>query len=474
MKMLLINPPMQENNKTTFPSFGIAYITHELRKHGYSVEILDIDAYRYSKPEVTQLIEKSGADIIGIGGLVTVYPYLHWLIPEIRKLKPEVKIILGGPIAASLNEKCFEKFAIDYEVIGEGEITIIELLRALETGAALDDIRGIGFKKDGKIIYTKARPLMPSLEGVPIFDDKMFPMESLLKNAGGVFQIHTQRGCPMNCTFCFNSFRVIGKEVRYRPVNNVVNEIELFSNKYREMITLFAISGECITSNREWLIGFCEELIKRKLNIPYRVTSRVDTIDAERLDWLKKSGCVKMSLGLESGSDKILKIMKKGTTVEKSKKTVALAKRFLPNIDASIMLGYIGETPDTLKETVKFCKEISVEPAIFYTLPLPGTELYKMAVEKNFIRNEEEYLMGLNGQTIFDFSVNLTDMRDDAEAKREMETAFYDIKRYYFWKKMRSPSVYKKTISKLIKRGFKRTVGEILHSTRKDIIGIKE
>lgn len=474
MKILLINPPMQENDKPSFPSFGIAYITHELKKHGYSVEILDIDAYRYSKPEVVQFIKKSDADIVGIGGLVTVYPYLHWLIPEIKNLMPRVKIILGGPVASSLKEKCFEKFAIDYEVIGEGEITIIELLKALSTGLMLDSIKGIGFKKDGKIVYTERRPLMSSLDGVPMFDDTIFPMESLLKNTQGVFQIHAQRGCPMSCTFCFNSFRVTSKEVRYRPVNNVVNEIEFFRNKYKEKITLFAISGECIASNREWLINFCKELIKRKLNIPYRITSRVDTIDAERLGWLKKSGCVKMSLGLESGSDEILKIMKKGATVEKAKKTVRLTRKFLPNIDASIMLGYIGETPDTLKETVRFCKEIGVEPTIFYALPLPGTELYKMAIEKNFIRDEEEYLMSLNGQTIFNFSLNLTNIHDDVEAKRTMEAAFHDIKRYYFWKKIRSLSVYKKTISKLFKKGFRRTFGEISHSIRKDLVGIKE
>jgi len=258
MKILLINPPMQENDKPSFPSFGITYIAHELRKHSYAVELLDIDAYRYTKSEVAKLIENSGADIVGIGGLVTVYPYLFWLIPEIKKLNPGAMIILGGPVASSLREKCFKEFTIDYEVIGEGEITIIELLKALNTGLMLESIEGIGFKKDGEIIFTEKRPLMSSLEGVPTFDDTMFPMEALLKNTGGVFQIHAQRGCPMSCTFCFNSFRVVDRDVRYRPINAVVNEIELFKNKYKEKITLFAISGECIASNKEWLIGFCK------------------------------------------------------------------------------------------------------------------------------------------------------------------------------------------------------------------------
>ena len=266
----------------------------------------------------------------------------------------------------------------------------------------------------------------------------------------------------MHCTFCFNTFRVISKHVRHRPFSDVVDEIEFFRDKYKEKIALFAIAGECITSRKEWVINFCKELIRRKINVPYRISSRVDTIDAERLEWLKKSGCVKISFGLESGSNKILKIMKKGVTAEKGKEAVALARKFIPNIGPSIILGYIGETPDTLKETVKFCKEIGVKPSVMYALPLPGTELYKEAVERNFIKNEEEYLMSLGRQTIFKFSLNLTDMRNDEEAKERLEAAFNEIKDYYFWKKVRNPNTYRKTVLKLVNKGFKKTFGEIL------------
>lgn len=463
MKVLLINPPMQENDLPTFPSFGIAYISHELKKYGHFVDVLDIDAYRYPKDEVTRFITNSNVDIIGIGGLVTVYPYLHWLVPEIKRLKPGIQIILGGAVAASLRKKCFEEFAIDYEVIGEGEVTIIELLNAISAGGGqLIDIKGIAFRKDGEVIFTEKRPLMASLENVPIFDDTLFPIDTFLKNNGGVFQIHAQRGCPMSCTFCFNSFRVVSKNVRYRPVIKVIDEIEFFHNKYKDKIKLFAIAGECITSNKEWLIDFCKELIKRKLSVPYRITSRVDTIDEERLEWLQKSGCVKVSFGLESGSNKILKIMKKGATVEQGKKAVALAKRFIAGVDPAIIVGYIGETVDTLKETVKFCKEIGVEPFVGYALALPGTELYKTAVEKGFIKNEEEYLLTMGRRTIFSFSVNLTDIRDDKEAVKETKYAFYAIKRYFFWKKIRTLTTYKKTFLKLINKGFKKTFDDIM------------
>ena len=110
-RILLINPPMCVNQPPTFVSFGIAYIAQELKKR-HDVNILDIDGNRFSKEEVKRLIKESDSDLIAIGGLVTVYPYLHWLIPEIKKLKPGVEIVLGGPVASSLREACFKKFDI--------------------------------------------------------------------------------------------------------------------------------------------------------------------------------------------------------------------------------------------------------------------------------------------------------------------------------------------------------------------------
>lgn len=461
---------MQVGDVPKFPSFGIAYIAQELKRNGYAVEILDIDAYRYSKTEVIQFIKKKDADMIGIGGLVTVYPYLHWLIPQLKRLMPNTPIILGGPVASCLKEKCFKEFAIDYEVIGEGEVTLIELLKEHASGRMLHKVRGIGFRENGKIVFTEMRPLMLSLDNVPMFDDTLFPMETLLKNTEGVVQIHAQRGCPSNCTFCFNSFRVVSKDVRYRPVNNVLNEIEYLKRKYGQKLALFAISGECIASNKEWLIGFCREIINRKLDIKYRITSRVDTVDVERLTWLKKSGCITMSLGLESGSAKILKVMGKGATVEQSIRAVALARKYIPNIEASIIIGYVGETRDTLRDTVKFCKQIGVEPLLFYAMPLPGTALYRMALKSNFINNEDEYLMNLDRQVILRFTINLTDMRDDREAKKEIEAAVGAIKRHYAWKKTTRLSTYSSIISRFKSKGFNRTFKELAPNLRKFFI----
>lgn len=469
MKILLINPPLQLFAGPRRPALGIAYIAQELKRHNYGVEMLDIDAYRYSNREVIELVEKSTSDIIGIGGYATAYPYLHWLIPEIKKLKPKKKIILGGLIATSLKERCFERFPIDYEVIGEGEVTIIELLEELSAHSNLYRVKGIGFRRNGKIVFTDSRPPISSLDNVPILDDMLFPMKKILKNADGAFSVHVQRGCPYNCTFCLNSSPVVSKQVRYRPIQNVIEEMNLFKNKYKSEIKLFLLEGDCITLDKEWVINFCKELINRKINIKYRVASRVDTIDEERLEWLARSGCARMSLGLESGSDKMLKIMKKNTIAERGAKAVSLAKKYIPLLEVSIMFGYMGEDKNTLKETVKFCKELDVRPLLVYATPFPGTELYRIAVEKNLINDEEQYLMGLGQQSINKFSLNLTDMHD-LEAKYEINYAAKEIEKFYLWKDIKNFNIYKRAILKWRKEGIRKTAIAILKGLKDYVI----
>lgn len=468
-RILLINPPMNiSGGEPKFVSFGIAYIAQKLRNEGYEIEILDIDAYRYSKQEVSDSILKKDFDIIGIGGLVTVYGYLFWLIPEIKKLKPHIEIILGGGIASSLKQRCFNRFDIDYEVIGEGEETIVELLKELQGDMNLHLVKGIGYRKDGKVEFTAPRPLKESLDDVPMFDDTLFPMAKLIKNSEGIFQVHTQRGCPFACTFCFNCYRVVSRKVRYRPVKNVLDEIEYYKRKYD--IELFALCGELIMLDKNWIINFCESILKRNLKIRFRVTSRVDTLDKERLVLLRRSGCVSMSIGLESGSDKILKIMKKMTTVGDGRKAVSIAKKYIQNLELSWMLNYIGETKETVRESVDFFKDLSVKPTIFFATAYPGTELYEKAIEMGRIKDEEAYMMDMDNTSILKPYINLTDMPDE-EAFKVMNTAVREVNKYYFRKSFFTLKSYTNIFQDMRRVGVKKIIKKIGGKVKKEIIG---
>lgn len=449
-KILLINPVLIENQLPRIISFGIAYIAQQLISCGYDVEILDIDANRYPKEEVLRRIESSTCDIVGIGSLVTAYRYLSWLIPEIRRLKPNVKIILGGGIATAIPARCIERFGVDYVVIGEGEITIIDLLKTLNQGGNILEVDGIAFKDNSGLKFTRPRELMPSLENVPHVNVEFFPIKKLLKNNNNDFQVHVQRGCPNSCTFCFNCFRVVSNKVRYRPVENVIDEIE--SVRYRLPIKYFYLSGECVVMNKKWILTFCRELVERRMDIKYRVTSRLDTLDEERLEWLKKSGCQILSFGLESGSPDILKIMKKNIDLEKAKKILKLAERYIPTIEVSIMYGYSGENERTIRETTDYCKELGILPTFFFATAYPGTKLWEMAVEGGNIKDEEEAMMNLSN--IADFSVNLTKM-PDAELLRLKRESEYEIMKYYY---LRNPSKLVRRVSSAFRqKGIKNT-----------------
>ena len=467
MNVLLINPMMGKDDSPSVPPLGIYYIYHSLKEDGHSVQILDIDGYRYSEERVREFVGNRPVDVVGIGGLSTVYPYLYFLVPQVRKLHPNAKIVLGGAVASSMRERCFEKFDIDYEVIGEGEETMVELLREIQTTGNYGSIKGIGYKGNGgEVVYTEKRSLMPALDKVPMFDFNLFPMDTYLQNASGVLQIHTQRGCPHGCTFCFNNFRVVSSGVRYRPLEQVVDEIEFFKNKYGDKIRLYALSGECITADKEWIIGFCKELLSRNLRIGYRVTSRVNTIDKEILEWLQRSGCRLMSLGVENGSKKILKIMKKGIDPEKAKIAVSLSKKYVKVLEVNIILGFMGEDRDTLRETVEFCKKLGVKPGIFFATAFPGTELYRMALEKGKIKDEEEYLMSLESRSTTIQGLNLSDI-PDAEAGKILLSAKHEIYNYYYYTR---PWLGIVVLIKAIKRrGFVNTIRKSIYSFRQGL-----
>lgn len=449
-KVLLVNPVLIEDQPPRIVSFGIAYIAQKLISCGYKVEMLDIDANRYPREEVLKRIEDSRCDIVALGSLVTAYRYLSWLVPEIRRLKPDKKIIVGGGIASAIPSRCVERFGIDYAVVGEGEITIIDLLRTLENDGNISEVNGIAFRDESGVRFTEPRQLMPSLADVPPLNAGLFPMELLLKNNNYDFQIHVQRGCPNSCTFCFNCFRVVSNKVRYRPVENVISEIE--SARKRFPVKRFYLAGECVVMNKKWILTFCKEVVKRKMDIEYRVTSRMDTMDEERLEWLKRSGCKIMSLGLESGSPDILKIVNKNIDLEKAKKIVRLAKKYIPKIEIGVMYGYIGETERTIRETTEYCKQLDIVPAFFFATAYPGTKLWEMAVERGYIKNEEERMMNLGN--ISDFSVNMTDMSDETLLRLKSKSE-YEIMKHYF---LRHPSKFpEKMLSALKHKGLRNT-----------------
>jgi len=393
-----------------FP-FGLGYISGVLLEAGHEVDVLDINAKRIPEDIVLKKIKESDYDIIGIGGLITTYKYVKWLTHEIKKIKPKTKIVLGGGVGAAIPELAFEKMNTDFIVMGEGEITITELLDKIDKP---NSVKGICYKENGVVHRTPERELIKDLDTIPFPAWDSFPMDIYtrpISRSGWVKRSDMLygRGCPFMCTFCWHNF---GHTNRLRSNDNVIEEIKLLKDKYD--IKYIEFDDDCITTNREHLIEFCNRMMEEKLGLKWECSSRVNLIDEEMLRIMKKAGCNNITYGIESGSQKMLNSMRKGTTVEQGKRAIELTKKVGMRPHAGFMVGTVGETKETIQETVKFWKDINIASQrmeIFFTTPFPATQLYNYAKERGLIKNEDKYIEKLGD--VADFTINLTDMSDE-------------------------------------------------------------
>ena len=452
MRILLINPPIRLNKPPEGFPLGLGYISGVLLDASHEVRVLDVNATRIPENIVLKKIEKSNFDIVGIGGLITTYKYVKWLTYEIKKMKPRTKIILGGGVGASIPELAFDKMNIDFIVIKDGEKTIVELLDKLDNPSK---VKGIYYKSDGEVHKTPERELIKDLDSIPFPAWDLFPMDVYTNpttHSGWRKKINMLygRGCPFRCTFCWHNF---GYNNRLRSPDNVIEEIKLLKKKYE--IKYVSFYDECLTTSKENVLDFCNKLIEGKFDIKWDCASRINLIDGKMLKVMKKAGCHYIGYGVESGSQMMLNSMRKGITVEQAKKAILLTKKAGIMPHATFMIGTPGETRETIRETIKFCKEVRLPHRIeiFFTTPFPSTPLYEYAKESGLIKDEEKYIERLGD--VADFVINLTDMTNkeliDLRNRAEKESSInllkwvFDYYRYYGF-------------SSLVKSGIKKAI----------------
>jgi len=406
MKILLIQPPHITagiaRSPDSFP-FGIAYIAKILSKK-HEVSLLDIWGLELNKEQAVERIRKSDFDIVGISALSTQYAYVKWLSSKIKEIK-NVKIILGGLLPTHNTDTVLNHTKVDICVIDEGEITIEELLQNLHH---LEKVKGIAYKKEGEIVRTPPRPYIQNLDELPLPAWDLFPMETyitrtIFKEDGRKMNILTGRGCPYNCSYCSKGF----KGVRLRSIDSVIKEIKILKEKYK--IKTIQFSDDLVVVNKPRTLELCKKL--KPLGLRWSCQGRVNIVDLELLKEMKKSGCKRIGYGIESGSQKILNNMNKMVTVEQAEKTIANTFKAGLALHPQMMFGMIGETKETLKETIDFCKRCHIAPGMFITTPLPNTKVYEYAKEKGMITDEEKYLENLPGT--FKLYVNLTEFSDE-------------------------------------------------------------
>jgi radical SAM superfamily enzyme YgiQ (UPF0313 family) len=439
MKLLLINPPIREwSLPNVFPS-GLGYLAAVLRQRNpdWEIQVYDINALRPSPEEIERAIAASDADVFGIGGLVTIYRIIKDLIQTVRRLHPDKPIMAGGSCATSVPHVMMDKTPVDYLCIGEGENTVSELLDALQGKRDPGSVNGIWRREPGGA----ARPTAPrapitDLDALPFPRWDLFPMDVYCENPIGAVNLNkwddgsimtddihrrsmnvlSSRGCPYHCTFCYHDF--MGVKYRFRSAENIVAEIAELKNRYNVQYIHFI--DDCFIINKANVRRFCDIMVRENMGITWGCAGRVNIMTEEMLVRMKEAGCVFIGYGIESGSQTILDRIKKKVTVEQAKQAIRWTQKHLGWADASFIAGLPGETHQTIRETIDFCKELNLAPeVIFFATPYPKTALYDLAMEQGKIPDEEAHVLSL-GEQGEKVRINFTDF-SDAELTRLKE-----------------------------------------------------
>jgi len=384
----LINPPRlrqvtKRPSYTAEPHLGLAYIAACLQEAGFAVRFIDGDVENLTKEETARRALADGPLYIGLTAPTALVKSAAKVAAEIKRLSPQTPVVLGGYHATVLPEESLAEFpAFDLVVFGEGEQTAVELARALESGAALDDVAGLCRRAGGQIVRHRPRRALAALNALPL------PAWDLMPLAG--YQAHyttdrsiielpvnTGRGCIGRCKFCA---RVSGPMVRRRSAASILEEIQKDVETHGARAIVFM--DESFSHDRELVRQVCRGLIDRGLHrkIYWLCQTRIDSVDRETLALMAQAGCRHIAFGVESGDDALLAAAHKGINKEMIRRAVRETREAGILVDNFYIIGLPGETRASIKRTIRFAVELNSDFANFFVLvPYPGTEVFAMA-----------------------------------------------------------------------------------------------
>lgn len=387
MKILLINPPRKNeiigNNPTLIeeergynPPLGLLYLAGYLRNHSpYKTKVIDAQVEELSYDELNKEIELFDPDVVGITAMSFTMLDVLKTMRIVKAYNKKIKVVLGGPHAHLFPDESIELEDVDFVVLGEGEVTFKELLDHIDDTITLREIPGLVFIDKGQIIKTAVKPPIQNIDALPFPDRQAVPYKkytSILSKGGCVTTIFTSRGCPYKCTFCDRPH--MGETFRARSAKNVVDELE-------ECVSLgineFLFYDDTFCIDRKRVVEICKEIVKRKLKISWDIRTRINTVNDEILIALKAAGCQGIHYGIESGSTKILKILKKGINIEQAKKVFAVTRKYKIKTLAYFMIGNPSETSSDIAQTFRLMKDLKPDYVHLTILtPFPGTKIY--------------------------------------------------------------------------------------------------
>lgn len=422
MEVLLISPPSRAINHYR-PPLALMYLAGYLKNNNFDVKIIDgiirkqirnksfwENKTRYLseiEDKIIQEVISADADIVGITCYTTELDEAEQLANKIKSSKKDIKIIAGG-IHPTLYPTDFLSLnsPFDFAVIGEGEITLFELIKQIRSGRGnYGSVNGIAFfdQATGKSVITGRRPLAHDLDTIAFPDYEDLDMEFYTTASPyairGVFTrsfyILSSRGCPSSCSFCVSKklreHYGAQRFVRLRSPASLFKEIKELRDNYD--IDSFYFIDDLFTLKKENVYEFCELMIKNKLSLIWGCSSKVNTVDYDMLKVMQEAGCLQIDFGVEKGSDRALKNLKKGITVQQIKKIFLYCRKLGIRTFANMLVNTPGETEDDLSDIVNLIREIEPNIVSFNIFsPYPGCEIYD-SLCKNLGRDDYALLM---------------------------------------------------------------------------------
>ncbi|MBD3188350.1 radical SAM protein [Candidatus Bathyarchaeota archaeon] len=395
MKVTLIFPNYLESffiiPASFHPPLGLAMIAAVLKVEGHDVQVIDATAERMNVHRLLKRLKKIQPDILGITANIAFARKAFITGKWLKKHLDDIPIIYGGPWPSTEPDYILRGDAGDYVVIGEGEITIVELLKAIERGTDLSEVKGLAYRRDGDIIQNPPRPHIEDLDNLPMPAWELFPspkhyfFDSKFKR---FYPVMTSRGCPMGCVHCTKL--VHGYKIRTKSVPRVIEEIVYLHDRFRADNILI------IDDNFNYFIDravkICQEISKLdfKMGLHFSNGIRADKLTLRLAMELKRAGAYDIALGIESGNQEIVYKIGKNLKLDAVRRAVQILKTVGIFTTGFIMLGLPNETLSTLIDTKQFLMELNLDEAhIFKVIPFPGTRLHDIFQKKGYLLQED-------------------------------------------------------------------------------------
>jgi len=394
MKVLVTNPPWpgpgygarsdvrwphkRSDKYLEYPIY-LAYTVAVLEEAGFQVVFLDGVMEEMSIAEFAEAVAKEAPGLVVMECSTPSIDYDLQTAKALKEKDRDTFVALVGSHATFFHGEILEaKPEVDAICRGEFELTVKELAQTLAHDGDLSKVSGLSYRQDGVVQVNPARPLLEDLDSLP------FPAWHIVRSEGyrsAVFSgkrpmtMVSSRGCPAHCTYCLWPETLYGHKFRARSATNVVEEMERLVRDYG--VDEIYFDDDCLTLDKGRMMEVCRLIQERGIHVGWICQSRVDTVDEEMLKAMKEAGCHYIYFGVESGSPKMLKLMRKGISLERTKETFAICRRLGIKAQAFFLFGIPGEDQETIRETIEFAKELDPDSVQFaVAIPHPGTQLY--------------------------------------------------------------------------------------------------